>query len=53
MYLNAGIGFPCAGHTKAIEEVSEYVNDEVLSADENLGLALPIGSRGINSIQNI
>ena len=53
IYLNAGRGKPCAGHIKAIEEDSEYANDDVLSAEENLGLALPIGSKGCNRIENI
>ena len=51
IYLNAGRGKPCAGHIKAIEEDSEYANDDVLSAEENLGLALPIGSKGCNRIE--
>ena len=51
IYLNAGRGKPCAGHIKAIEEDSEYTNDDVLSAEENLGLALPIGSKGCNRIE--
>ena len=50
IYLNAGSGNPCAGHIKAIEEDSEYANDEVLSAEENLGLALPIGSKRSDTI---
>ena len=53
IYLNAGSGKPCAGHIKAIEEDSEYAKDDVLSAEENFGLALPIGSEVGNNIFRI
>ena len=47
-YLNAGSGKPWAGHIKASDEDSECRNVELLSADENFGLALPIGSKYFN-----
>ena len=48
IYLNAGSGKPWAGHTSAIEEDWVCTNVELLSAVENFGLALPIGSKSCN-----
>ena len=53
IYLNAGSGNPCAGQTKAIEEDLECTNVELLSADENFGLALPIGSKYFDRIKSV
>ena len=53
IYLNAGSGNPCAGHTNAIEEDLECTNVELLSADENFGLALPIGSKYFDRIKRV
>ena len=53
IYLNAGSGKPWAGHTKAIDELLEWTNVELLSAEENFGLELPIGSKGFDIIINI
>ena len=44
VYLNAGIGIPCAGHVRAIPDPNSFLKADESTIDENFGLASPIGS---------
>ena len=53
MYLNAGIGDPCAGHRMAMGWPELSSKTDILSKVENFGLALPIGSRKKRHVQHV
>ena len=44
MYLNPGMGDPCAGQSREIDVLASNSKEDVLSSVENFGLALPMGS---------
>lgn len=45
IYLNAGIGYAIAGHSKLKLLLEDLVNQLWLSFSSNLGATLPIGSK--------
>ena len=45
LYLNAGIGVPCAGHVRAMPSSCLFSKADRDKMDENFGLENPIGSR--------
>ena len=47
MYLNDGNGEAWAGQVRATPDWEVYINEEVFENEENLGAAVPIGSKGM------
>ena len=45
LYLNAGIGIPCAGQVIATPDPSCFLNADESRIEENFGLENPIGSK--------
>ena len=48
VYLNAGIGIPCAGQVIATPDPSCFLNADESRIEENFGLENPNGSKETN-----